>query len=260
MEQFQNNIQQQKIVKNEYIIICIQISSKDSENLEKLLRHRDNVKNQPWGRLAAQRYKQQWFCDVNHCMEDNFLWTPCHPQMQIKALPLQRSCMWTWSSNAAVSATSLISFKMDWGKAGNCSVVGWIKICRYFWKAQMPCHLDYRAEEPSSFLWALQTTQSLKVLGCVSADGTGSLHIWRGTINAERQIQVSYPGYVFFRYGLAYFSKIMLYAFIATAWLHVRGVRVLNWPAVDNFYPIKTMEMKNVRKQTQHCWAAKNPS
>ncbi len=45
-------------------------------------------------------------------------------------------------------------------------------------------------ENPSCYQRSVQKPASLMVWGCMSACGMGSLHIWKGTINAERYIQV----------------------------------------------------------------------
>ncbi|KAK3555442.1 hypothetical protein QTP86_016103 [Hemibagrus guttatus] len=45
-------------------------------------------------------------------------------------------------------------------------------------------------DNPSCYQRSVQKPASLMVWGCMSACGTGSLHIWKGTINAERYIQV----------------------------------------------------------------------
>ncbi|KAK3566921.1 hypothetical protein QTP86_004930 [Hemibagrus guttatus] len=52
-------------------------------------------------------------------------------------------------------------------------------------------------DNPSCYQRSVQKPASLMVWGCMSACGMGSLHIWKGTINAERM--VLYPGVV--RYG-----------------------------------------------------------
>ena len=70
------------------------------------------------------------------------------------------------------------------------------------------------------------------------------------------------PGNIFFREGLAYFSKTMLQhpAFVTTAWLRNRRVHVLNWPACSPDLPPKHLvdhEMKNMAKKTQDRSAAR---
>ncbi len=45
-------------------------------------------------------------------------------------------------------------------------------------------------DNPSCYQRSVQKPASLMVWGCMSACGMGSLHIWKGTINAERYIQV----------------------------------------------------------------------
>ncbi len=45
-------------------------------------------------------------------------------------------------------------------------------------------------DNPSCYQRSVQKPASLMVWGCMSACGMGSLHIWKGTINAEKYIQV----------------------------------------------------------------------
>ncbi len=45
-------------------------------------------------------------------------------------------------------------------------------------------------DNPSCYQRTVQKPASLMVWGCMSACGMGSLHIWKGTISAERYIQV----------------------------------------------------------------------
>ncbi len=45
-------------------------------------------------------------------------------------------------------------------------------------------------DNPSCYQRSVQKPASLMVWGCMSACGMGNLHIWKGTINAERYIQV----------------------------------------------------------------------
>ncbi len=45
-------------------------------------------------------------------------------------------------------------------------------------------------DNPSCYQRSVQKPASLMVWGCMSVCGMGSLHIWKGTINAERYIQV----------------------------------------------------------------------
>ncbi|KAK3565394.1 hypothetical protein QTP86_007945 [Hemibagrus guttatus] len=42
-------------------------------------------------------------------------------------------------------------------------------------------------DNPSCYQRSVQKPASLMVWGCMSACGMGSLHIWKGTINAERR-------------------------------------------------------------------------
>ena len=45
-------------------------------------------------------------------------------------------------------------------------------------------------DNPSCYQRSVQKPASLMVWGCMSACGMGSLHVWKGTINAENHVQV----------------------------------------------------------------------
>ncbi len=87
-------------------------------------------------------------------------------------------------------------------------------------------------DNPSCYQRSVQKPVSLMVWGCMSACGMGSLHIWKGTINAERYIQV--PDVVSFREDLACIfqhDNARPHTASITTWLHRRRIRVLKWPA-----------------------------
>ncbi len=77
------------------------------------------------------------------------------------------------------------------------------------------------------------------VWGCISAYGMGSLHVLEGTMNAEMFIKVLEQHMLPSRWRLFQGSTCVVQqdnakphtAAITTAWLHIRRVRVLNWPA-----------------------------
>ncbi len=58
---------------------------------------------------------------------------------------------------------------------------------------KLGCHVIRTKEDkdnPSCYQHSVQKPASLMEWGCMSACGMGILHIWKGTINAERYIQV----------------------------------------------------------------------
>ncbi len=77
------------------------------------------------------------------------------------------------------------------------------------------------------------------VWGCISAYGMGSLHVFEGTMNAERYIKVLEQHMLPSRRHLFQGRPCVFQqdnakphtAAITTAWLRSRRVRVLNWPA-----------------------------
>ncbi len=80
---------------------------------------------------------------------------------------------------------------------------------------------------------------ALMVWGCMSACDMGSLHIWKGTINAERYIQVLKQHMLPSRRRLFQGRSCIFQhdnarphtASITTSWLRRRRIRVLKWPA-----------------------------
>uniref|UniRef100_A0A9J8CWP7 Transposase n=1 Tax=Cyprinus carpio carpio TaxID=630221 RepID=A0A9J8CWP7_CYPCA len=124
------------------------------------------------------------------------------------------------------------SFKMDCGKVENCS----------FFLEKLGRHVIRTKEDkdnPSCYQHSVQKPASLMVWGCMSACGMGSLHIWKGTINAERYIQVLEQHMLPFRRRL-FQGRPCIYqhdnarprtASITTSWLRRRRIWVLKWPA-----------------------------
>ncbi len=94
-------------------------------------------------------------------------------------------------------------------------------------------------DNPSCYQRSVQKPASLMVWGCMSACGMGSLHIWKGTINAERYIQVLEQHMLPSRRRLFQGRPCIFQhdnarphtASITTSWLRRRRIRVLKWPA-----------------------------
>ena len=106
---------------------------------------------------------------------------------------------------------------------------------------------------------------SLMVWGCISAYGMGSLHIWKGTINAERYIEVLEQHMLPSRWRLFQGRPCIFQqdnakphtASITTAWLRRRRVRVLNWSAcspdlspIENIWRIMKQKIRQRRPRT----------
>uniref|UniRef100_A0A8C1J3L4 Tc1-like transposase DDE domain-containing protein n=1 Tax=Cyprinus carpio TaxID=7962 RepID=A0A8C1J3L4_CYPCA len=94
-------------------------------------------------------------------------------------------------------------------------------------------------DNPSCYQHSVQKPASLMVWGCMGACGLGSLHIWRGTINAERSIQVLVQHMLPSRRHLLQGRPCIFQhdnarpntASITTSWLRRRRIWVLKWPA-----------------------------
>ncbi len=114
-------------------------------------------------------------------------------------------------------------------------------------------------------MWSVQKPASLKVWGCMSACGMGSLYIWKGTINAERYIQVLEQHMLPSRRRLFQGRPCIFQhdnarphtASITKSWLRRRSIRVLKWPAcspdlspIENIWRIIKRKMRQRRPKT----------
>ncbi len=116
-----------------------------------------------------------------------------------------------------------------------------------FWKTGTPCHRTKEDKDnPSCHQRSVQKPASLMVWGCMSACGMGSLHIWKGTINAERHIQVLEQHMIPSRCHLFQGRPFIFKhdnarphtASITTSWRVEEGSRYWNGqPAVQIFHP-----------------------
>ncbi len=103
-------------------------------------------------------------------------------------------------------------------------------------------------DNPSCYQRSVHKPASLMVWGCMSVCGMGSLHIWKGTINAERYIQVLEQHMLPSRRRLFQGRPCIFQhdnarphtALITTSWLR-RRIRVLKWPACST-------ALHNIRK------------
>ncbi len=120
-------------------------------------------------------------------------------------------------------------------------------------------------DNPSCYQRSVQKPASLMVWGCMSACGMGSLHIWKGTINAERYIQVLEQHMLPSRRRLFQGRPCIFQhdnarphtASITTSWLRRRRIRVLKWPAcspdlspIENIWRIIKRKMLQRRPKT----------
>ncbi len=120
-------------------------------------------------------------------------------------------------------------------------------------------------DNPSCYQRSVQKPASLMVWGCMSACGMGSLHIWKGTINAERYIQVLEQHMLPSRRRLFQGRPCIFQhdnarphtASITTSWLRRRRIRVLKWPAcspdlslIENIWHIIKRKMRQRRPKT----------
>ncbi len=120
-------------------------------------------------------------------------------------------------------------------------------------------------DNPSCYQRSVQKPASLMVWGCMSACGMGSLHIWKGTIDAERYIQVLEQHMPPSRHRLFQGRPCIFQhdnarphtASITTSWLRRRRIRVLKWPAcspdlspIENIWRIIKRKMRQRRPKT----------
>ncbi len=103
---------------------------------------------------------------------------------------------------------------------------------------------------PSCYQRSVQKSASLMVWRCISAYGMGSLHVLKGTMNAERYIKVLEQHMLPSRWCVIQQDNAKPYtAAITTAWLRSRRVRVLNWPACSpDLSPIENIWRIIIRK------------
>ncbi len=120
-------------------------------------------------------------------------------------------------------------------------------------------------DNPSCYQRSVQKPASLMVWGCMSACGMGSLHIWKGTINAERYIQVLEQHMLPSRRRLFQGRPCIFQhdnarphtASITTSWLRRRRIQVLKWPTsspdlshIENIWRIIKRKMRQRRPKT----------
>ncbi len=115
-------------------------------------------------------------------------------------------------------------------------------------------------DNPSCYQRSVQKPASLMVWVCMSTCGMGSLHVWKGTINAERYIQVLEQHMLPSRRRLFQGRPCIFQhdnarphtASITTSWLRRRRIWVLKWPACSpDLSPIENIWRIIKRKKWQ---------
>uniref|UniRef100_A0AAY4BIP7 Tc1-like transposase DDE domain-containing protein n=1 Tax=Denticeps clupeoides TaxID=299321 RepID=A0AAY4BIP7_9TELE len=120
-------------------------------------------------------------------------------------------------------------------------------------------------DNPSCYQCSVQKPASLMVWGCMSACGMGSLHVWKGIINAEKYIQVLEQHMLPSRCHLFQGRPCIFQqdnarphsASITTSWLRRRRIRVLKWSVcspdlspIENIWRIIKRKVRQRRPKT----------
>uniref|UniRef100_A0A803JAZ8 Tc1-like transposase DDE domain-containing protein n=1 Tax=Xenopus tropicalis TaxID=8364 RepID=A0A803JAZ8_XENTR len=123
-------------------------------------------------------------------------------------------------------------------------------------------------DNPSCYQRSVQKPASLMVWGCMSACGMGSLHVWKGSINAEKYIQVLEQHMLPSRRHLFQGRPCIFQqdnsrphsASITTSWLRRRRIRVLKWPVcspdlspIENIWRIIKRKVRQRRPNCTFC-------
>lgn len=124
----------------------------------------------------------------------------------------------------------------------------WSRIAAVFWK---------NTDAVSPELKRRGTISAQFKRGYISVYGTGSTHIWTGTVSAERCIQVLEQP-IFFREGLAYFSKTMLNCTLHLLQQHGFIIEESGFwtglPAVQTFHQCKPWSIIKRKIQQRRSW------
>uniref|UniRef100_A0A8C9REE1 Tc1-like transposase DDE domain-containing protein n=1 Tax=Scleropages formosus TaxID=113540 RepID=A0A8C9REE1_SCLFO len=197
--------------------------------------------------------------------------SPCHPQMQVKALLCKEEAICEHDpDNTIQKCRRLLWTKvhLKWTEAKWKTVLWSDESKSEVLLGNHGRHVLRTKEErghPASYQRSVQKPASLMVWGCLSAYGTGSLHISKGTTNGERYIQVSEQHMRPSRQRLFQGRPCIFQqdnakphtASITTAWLRNRRVRVLNWPAcspdlspIEDIWHIMKRKMRQRRQRT----------
>ena len=118
------------------------------------------------------------------------LWTQFAVQFThaVKAASCKEGAICEQDPEMPPSSLGQSSSKMVWGQVENCSVVRRINIFNSFWKPRTSRPADWSGR-PACNQWTVQEPAPLMLWGCISAYGAYSLHIWKGSINAEEYVE-----------------------------------------------------------------------
>ncbi len=281
VEQYQKGVSQKKLqrVWSYHHLQCI-ISSKDSENLEQSLCVRVKAGKPYWmpvifGPLdgTAITYRNATVMEITTWAQEYFQKTlsvnTIHRAIRRCRLKLYRSKKKPYLNMIQKRRRFL------WAKAHlKWTVAKWKTV---LWSdeskfevlfGKLRCHVIRTKEDkdnPSCYQRSVQKPASLMVWGCMSACGMGSLHIWKGTINAERYIQVLEQHMLpsrrrLFQEDLAFSNMTMPDHILHQLQHHgcvEEGIRVLKWPAcspdlspIENIWRIIKRKMRQRRPKT----------
>uniref|UniRef100_A0AAY4DHR7 Insertion element IS150 protein InsJ-like helix-turn-helix domain-containing protein n=1 Tax=Denticeps clupeoides TaxID=299321 RepID=A0AAY4DHR7_9TELE len=144
----------------------------DARDLRALKRHCTTTRNATVKEIT--KWAQEYFGEHN---------PPCQPPLPAETLQCKEEAISKQDPQAQAFSLGQGSLKME-----DCSVVRRVTVRSSFGNLGRRTKED--KDNPSCYQRSVQKPASLLVWGCMSVCGMGSLHVWKGTINAEKYIQL----------------------------------------------------------------------